>query len=44
MIGVTRVTVTREIGALIRDGIVTRDKRHLIVRQPERLLDRAQLS
>lgn len=44
MIGVTRVTVTREIGALIRDGIVTRDKRHLIVRQPERLLERAQLS
>ena len=34
MIGVTRVTVTREIGALIRDGIITRDKRHLIVRHP----------
>lgn len=44
MIGVTRVTVTREIGALIRDGIITRDKRHLVVRQPERLLERAQLS
>jgi len=44
MIGVTRVTVTREIGALIRDGIVGRDKRHLIVRQPERLLERAQAS
>jgi CRP-like cAMP-binding protein len=43
MIGVTRVTVTREIGALIRDGIITRDKRHLIVRHPERLLERAQL-
>jgi CRP-like cAMP-binding protein len=44
MIGVTRVTVTREIGALIRDGIITRDKRHLIVRHHERLLERAQLS
>lgn len=44
MIGVTRVTVTREIGALIRDGIITRDRRHLIVLQRERLLDRAQLS
>jgi len=44
MIGVTRVTVTREIGALIREGIVTRDRRHLIVRQPDRLLERAQLS
>jgi CRP-like cAMP-binding protein len=44
MIGVTRVTVTREIGALIRAGIVGRDKRHLIVRQPERLLERAQAS
>jgi CRP-like cAMP-binding protein len=41
MIGVTRVTVTREIGTLIREGIVTRDKRHLIVRQPDRLLERA---
>jgi CRP-like cAMP-binding protein len=44
MIGVTRVTVTREIGALIRDGIIARDKRHLVVCQPERLLERAQLS
>jgi CRP-like cAMP-binding protein len=44
MIGVTRVTVTREIGALIRDGIIARDKRHLVVRQHERLLERAQLS
>ncbi len=43
MIGVTRVTVTREVGALIRDGIISRDKRHLIVLHPERLLDRAQL-
>jgi CRP-like cAMP-binding protein len=44
MVGVTRVTVTREIGALIREGIVTRDKRHLVVRHPERLLERAQRS
>ena len=44
MIGVTRVTVTREIGALIRAGIIARDKRHLIVRHHERLLERAQLS
>jgi CRP/FNR family cyclic AMP-dependent transcriptional regulator len=44
MIGVTRVTVTREIGALIRDRVVTRDKRHLVICQPERLLERAQLS
>lgn len=44
MIGVTRVTVTREIGALIRDGIITRDKRHLIVLDQERLLERAQVS
>jgi CRP-like cAMP-binding protein len=44
MIGVTRVTVTREIGALIREGIIARDKRHLVVRHPERLLERAQLS
>ena len=44
MIGMTRVTVTREIGALIRDGIITRDKRYLIVLHPERLLERAQLS
>lgn len=42
MIGVTRVTVTREIGALIRSGILTRDKRYLIVLDPERLLERAQ--
>ena len=44
MIGVTRVTVTREIGALIRDGIVTRDRRYLIVLDQGRLLKRAQLS
>lgn len=44
MIGVTRVTVTREVGALIREGIISRDKRHLIVVQHERLLERAQLS
>ncbi len=44
MIGVTRVTVTREIGALIRDGIITRDKRYVIVLHQERLLERAQLS
>ncbi len=43
MIGVTRVTVTREIGTLIRDGIISRDKRHLIVVHPERLLERAEL-
>lgn len=44
MIGVTRVTVTREIGALIRDGIITRDKRYLIILQQDRLLERAQPS
>ena len=44
MIGVTRVTVTREIGALVRDGIVSRDKRYLIVLDPGRLLERARLS
>ncbi len=44
MIGLTRVTVTREIGALIRDGIITRDKRHLIVLQQKRLLQLAQLA
>jgi CRP/FNR family cyclic AMP-dependent transcriptional regulator len=43
MIGLTRVTVTREIGALIRDGIITRDKRHLVVLHQEQLLARAQL-
>lgn len=43
MIGVTRVTVTREIGALIREGIITRDRRHLVVLQHERLLQRALL-
>ncbi len=43
MIGVTRVTVTREIGALIRERIITRDKRHLVVLHRERLLERAQL-
>ena len=43
MIGMTRVTVTRQIGALIRDGIVSRDRRFLIVRRPERLLERADL-
>ena len=43
MIGMTRVTVTRQIGALIRDGIVSRDRRFLIVRRPERLLERAEL-
>jgi CRP/FNR family cyclic AMP-dependent transcriptional regulator len=42
MIGVTRVTVTREIGALIRDHVIARDGRHLVVRQPARLLERAQ--
>lgn len=44
MIGLTRVTVTREIGTLIRDGIITRDKRHLIVLQQQHLLERAQLA
>jgi CRP-like cAMP-binding protein len=43
MIGVTRVTVTREIGALIRERIISRDKRHLVVLHQERLLERAQL-
>jgi CRP/FNR family transcriptional regulator len=43
MIGLTRVTVTREIGALIRDGIVARDRRHLVVLQAERLRERAEL-
>jgi hypothetical protein len=41
MIGVTRVTVTREIGALIRDGIIARDRRYLIVLHHQRLLRRA---
>jgi len=44
MIGLARVTVTREIGALVREGIITRDKRHLIVLHRERLLERAQLA
>jgi CRP/FNR family cyclic AMP-dependent transcriptional regulator len=44
MIGVTRVTVTREIGALIRDGVITRQKRHLIVLHHQRLLQRAKLA
>ena len=43
MIGMTRVTVTRQIGALIRDGIITRDKRHLIVLHAQHLRERAQL-
>jgi CRP/FNR family transcriptional regulator, cyclic AMP receptor protein len=43
MIGVTRVTVTRQIGALIRDGIIGRDKRHLIVLRSHRLHELAQL-
>ncbi len=43
MMGLARVTVTRQIGALIRDGIIGRDKRHLIVLRPERLLERAEL-
>jgi len=43
MIGVSRVTVTRQIGALIRDGIIGLDKRHLIVLHPHRLHELAQL-
>ena len=43
MIGMTRVTVTRQIGALIRDGIIGHDKRHLIVLHPDRLNELAQL-
>jgi CRP-like cAMP-binding protein len=44
MIGLTRVTVTRQIGALIHDEIISRDKRHLIVLDPDRLRERAQVS
>jgi CRP-like cAMP-binding protein len=43
MIGVSRVTVTRQIGALVRSGIIDRDKRHLIVLHPHRLHELAQL-
>ncbi|MDQ7842213.1 MAG: Crp/Fnr family transcriptional regulator [Armatimonadota bacterium] len=43
MIGATRVTVTREIGALVRDGILAQEKRNLIVLRHERLLRRAGL-
>jgi CRP-like cAMP-binding protein len=41
MIGVTRVTVTREIGALIRQGIIAHDRRHVVVLHHQRLLQRA---
>ena len=43
MIGVSRVTVTRQIGALVRSGIIDCDKRHLIVLHPHRLYELAQL-
>lgn len=43
MIGATRVTVTREIGILIREGIIAQDRRTVIVLQHERLLKKARL-
>jgi CRP-like cAMP-binding protein len=40
VLGMSRVTISREIAKLLRDGVVTKDKRDIIVLDPAALQHR----